>query len=38
MKYARYKCKICSIPLTETDEYCPNCGEEGIKIPAWRII
>jgi len=34
MKYARYKCKICSTPLTETDEYCPHCGKEGIKIPA----
>ena len=27
MKYARYKCKICSSPLTETDEDCPNCEE-----------
>jgi len=32
MKYATYKCKICDIPLTEKDEYCPNCGKNGIKV------
>lgn len=26
MKHAKYKCKICSTPLAETEEYCPNCG------------
>ena len=31
MKYAKYICKICNRELNENDEYCPDCGKEGIK-------
>lgn len=33
MKYVRYRCKLCNRMLTETDEFCPDCGKDGIKIP-----
>jgi len=32
MKYASWICKICKNTLNEEDEYCPDCGKDGIKI------
>ncbi len=32
MKYASWICKICKNHLKEEDEYCPDCGKDGIKI------
>jgi len=32
MKYASYICKLCEKLLKPEDEYCPDCGKDGIKI------
>ena len=34
MKYAEYICKLCKKALSKQDDFCPDCGHEGEKIPA----
>ncbi len=37
MKYAKYICKLCKRELSEKEEFCPDCGLEGKKIPVNQV-